>query len=303
MKGPHFESDGASPVSTLPGRPARTTTQLVPIRTVSEIQAAVQHDVAHAGSGAPARETSVKLSKDLFCGGVAGSLAKTVIAPLDRTKIIFQTSAHRAFSWRAVGHELRRIVDTEGVKGLWKGHSATLSRVIPYAGIQFATFQGVKRTVKDAQGGKDLAVWENLLAGAFAGAVSVACTYPLDLMRARMAVDHRTGSLWSNLMRGYGEGGVRSLFRGLPPTLIGILPYSGISFACFDFIKTRRQRATGRKSTPAENAATGAVSGFTVRFFFCWFAALCPRADCGKGSTGNVSAGHCAQAHANRRLH
>jgi hypothetical protein len=148
-----------------------------------------------------------RVSRDLLCGAVAGALAKTIIAPLDRTKIIFQTSNRKHFSWKGVGVEMRDIVSLEGVRGLWKGHTATMSRVVPYAAIQFASFGYLKRTVKASHNGADPAWWENLLAGAAAGALSVAATYPLDLMRARMAVDRRNGSLWGNLVRGYRAGG------------------------------------------------------------------------------------------------
>jgi solute carrier family 25 (mitochondrial carrier protein), member 16 len=33
------------------------------------------------------------------------------------------------------------------------------------------------------------------------------------------------------------EGGVRALYRGFLPTLIGMAPYAGLSFYCFEIIK------------------------------------------------------------------
>jgi hypothetical protein len=48
--------------------------------------------------------------KRLVAGGIAGAIAKTAIAPLDRTKIIFQTHPEKKFSLRAVTLELVRFL-------------------------------------------------------------------------------------------------------------------------------------------------------------------------------------------------
>ena len=54
-----------------------------------------------------------------FLGGLAGSLAKTIIAPLDRAKILFQISNER-FSLRAVARSLATTLRTEGARALFR---------------------------------------------------------------------------------------------------------------------------------------------------------------------------------------
>jgi hypothetical protein len=52
--------------------------------------------------------------------------------------------------------------------------------------------------------------------------------YPLDLARARMAVSTaQHESLLGVLRTLCREAGPGALFRGLTPTLVGIVPYSG----------------------------------------------------------------------------
>lgn len=139
---------------------------------------------------------------NMIAGGIAGMIAKTVVAPVDRIKILYQISSAR-FRLRDLPSVGYHIVQNEGFTALWKGNSATLVRVFPYAGIQFSVFNSMKSFfVERGSNGMEsdaslteksdrkwsLSPMESLLSGATAGVVSVLCTYPLDLTRAQLAV-------------------------------------------------------------------------------------------------------------------
>ena len=144
--------------------------------------------------------------RNLLAGGVAGMVAKSFVAPIDRIKILYQiSSAH--FRLRDVPGVAIRIINKEGWTALWKGNMATMIRVFPYSGIQFMVFDRIKThflqrhedgnhslySKRDAQGQNKSMKWglsplESLTSGAMAGAISVIATYPLDLTRAQLAV-------------------------------------------------------------------------------------------------------------------
>jgi len=90
----------------------------------------------------------------------------------------------------------------------------------------------------------------------------------LDLTRAQLAVlrtkkgpgETNIGfgaALYSN----YKSRGVVGLFRGVTPTIIGILPYSGLAFAFNEQAKRKIQTITGRDLTTIERMQCGALSG------------------------------------------
>jgi solute carrier family 25, member 42 len=192
------------------------------------------------------------LMKTLTAGGIAGIIAKTCSAPMDRIKIIFQTDSQRHFTLRKAAIEGRRVVVEEGVHNLWRGNSATVVRVFPYAGIQFAAFdvfnQRLQRIFKtnksDSKGGSGLTMAhfaERMLSGSGAGATAVLFTYPLDVIRARMAVQTNTVVYKSLIHAGQHmiqNEGLPSLWSGLRPTIIGIIPYAGLAFTGFHSIKS-----------------------------------------------------------------
>mmetsp|Transcript_26158 Transcript_26158/g.78490 ORF Transcript_26158/g.78490 Transcript_26158/m.78490 type:complete len:193 (+) Transcript_26158:2-580(+) len=118
-----------------------------------------------------------------------------------------------------------------------------------------------------------------MAAGGLAGATSTLCTYPIDLVRARRTVDFRGAvapSLFASWRDIVGSEGPCGLFRGLTPSLCGIVPYIGIDFAMFDVLKKECvARGWGLDDrgavAPLAKVACGAVAGvmgMTVAFPF-----------------------------------
>ncbi|KAF7269280.1 dephosphocoenzyme A carrier [Rhynchophorus ferrugineus] len=172
----------------------------------------------------------------LTAGAIAGALAKTTIAPLDRTKINFQIS-HKPYSTRKALKFLVETFKKQGFFALWRGNSATMARIVPYCAIQFTAHEQWKRVLKvDQQNGTPERLF---LAGSLAGVTSQALTYPLDLARARMAVTHKLeySTLRHVFSKIYSFEGMNAFYKGFIPTIVGVIPYAGVSFFTYDSLK------------------------------------------------------------------
>uniref|UniRef100_A0A8C7HJW0 Mitochondrial coenzyme A transporter SLC25A42 n=3 Tax=Oncorhynchus TaxID=8016 RepID=A0A8C7HJW0_ONCKI len=200
----------------------------------------------------------------LLSGALAGALAKTAVAPLDRTKIIFQ-GRQQHFS-----HEAYRLIYRtylkDGFLSLWRGNSATMVRVIPYAAIQFCAHEQYKRLLGGYFGfqGKALPPVPRLLAGSMAGTTAAMLTYPLDMVRARMAVTPK--EMYSNIIHVFvrisREEGLKTLYRGFTPTILGVVPYAGLSFFTYETLKKMHAERSGRPQPYSyERLVFGACAG------------------------------------------
>ncbi|CAB4394407.1 mitochondrial carrier [Rhizophagus irregularis] len=201
-------------------------------------------------------------------GGVAGCVAKTVIAPLDRVKILFQASNPHfqkyAGTWSGAFQASKEIYTINGVRGLFQGNSATLLRILPYAAIKFVAFEQIRHVLMPNE---DTA-FRHLISGSLAGITSVLCTYPLELIRVRLAFEVRNDSrvryvtLFKQI---YHESAashrklihfpIMNFYRGLNPTIIGMIPYAGVSFFTHylltEFCRTELADSTTKPSLAA----------------------------------------------------
>uniref|UniRef100_A0A3Q3KN39 Solute carrier family 25 member 42 n=1 Tax=Monopterus albus TaxID=43700 RepID=A0A3Q3KN39_MONAL len=203
--------------------------------------------------------------QSLVCGAFAGAVAKTVIAPLDRTKIIFQVSSNR-FSAKEAFRLIYCTYMKDGLLSLWRGNSATMVRVMPYAAIQFCSHERYKKRLGSYYGyqGKALPPFPRFLAGSLAGTTAAMLTYPLDMVRARMAVTAR--EMYSNIVHVFvrisRDEGVKTLYRGFTPTILGVIPYAGITFFTYETLKKLHTEKTKRPQPyPHERLAFGACAG------------------------------------------
>ena len=231
---------------------------------------------------------TARILTSLAAGGIAGGCAKTVIAPLDRygmiyhllacqlyimhnipfrSKIFFQTNEIRNYRFRYALRWLRHGYRNEGLFSLWRGNTATLARIVPYSAINFMAFEQYKSGL--GVGGPDAPGYLRFIAGSLAGTTGQMCTYPLDRARAVMAVSPSTQykNLYSVFCKIYHEEGLLALYRGLTPTLLGVIPYAGTSFFTYETLKSWAVERKGGDAlhpmlpSPLERLAAGAVAG------------------------------------------
>ena len=230
--------------------------------------------IGSLGSIAPEIPTTTKL---LLCGGVAGAFSKSCTAPLARITILRQLqSTGQVPGWvpganQGILRALSKIAREEGVRALWKGNGVTVIHRLPYSSINFYAYENImdwlegegtfakdggrsNRRRDDGRGAESTKTdkadanrrggvglgWDvsrRLFAGGSAGMIACALTYPLDLVRTRLAAQtttrHYDGLVNALFVIGRDEG-ARGLYRGLAPTLTGVGPNLAINFAAYE---------------------------------------------------------------------
>lgn len=203
-------------------------------------------------------------------GAIAGAAAKTVTAPLDRIKLLMQTHGLRAgqeAAKKGIGfiEAFALIGKEEGIKGYWKGNLPQVIRIIPYSAVQLFAYENYKKLFQGKDG--ELSVIGRLAAGACAGMTSTFVTYPLDVLRLRLAVDPGYKTMSEVALKMLKEEGVASFYNGLGPSLIGIAPYIAVNFCVFDLVKKALPEKY-QKRTEA-SLVTGLISA-TIATLMCY---------------------------------
>ncbi|KAK6729846.1 hypothetical protein RB195_006728 [Necator americanus] len=198
----------------------------------------------------------------LFCGAVAGCVAKTTIAPLDRTKIYFQVSTTRGYSFKSAFKFVIRTYREHGFFALFRGNSATMVRVTPYAAIQFAAFEQYRHWLNVDVDGKRTP-GKRCIVGSMAGATATCVTYPLDTAKARLSISTKEeyATLMSVFVKTARQDGIFALYRGLWPTVLGVTPYAGASFFTYETLKLTYEERTGQYPSGPWRMLFGAFAG------------------------------------------
>ncbi|XP_038678872.1 mitochondrial substrate carrier family protein B-like isoform X2 [Tripterygium wilfordii] len=210
----------------------------------------------------------------LLAGGVSGALSKSCTAPLGRLTILFQvqgmhtdaTTLRKASIWR----EASRIVSEEGFRAFWRGNLVTITHRLPYSSVNFYAYKHYKKLLHSIPGlanhkenkGADLFV--HFVGGGLSGMTAASTTYPLDLVRTRLAAQTNVmyyRGIWHALQTIRREEGVLGLYKGLGATLLGVGPNLAISFSVYECLRSLWQSNRPQDSTVIVSLACGSLSG------------------------------------------
>ncbi|KAG8067323.1 hypothetical protein GUJ93_ZPchr0005g15233 [Zizania palustris] len=201
--------------------------------------------------------------KRLISGGIAGVVSRTAVAPLEtiRTHLMVGSNGD------STAEVFQSIMKHEGWTGLFRGNFVNVIRVAPSKAIELFAFDTANKFLTPKSGEQQkIPIPPSLVAGAFAGVSSTLCTYPLELIKTRLTIQR---GVYDNFLHAFvkivREEGPTELYRGLTPSLIGVVPYAATNYFAYDTLKKVYKKMfktnqIGNVPTLLIGSAAGAIS-------------------------------------------
>ncbi|KAF3453680.1 hypothetical protein FNV43_RR04121 [Rhamnella rubrinervis] len=199
----------------------------------------------------------------LISGAIAGAVSRSAVAPLEtmRTHLMVGSCGD------SITEVFHSIMETEGWKGLFRGNLVNVIRVAPSKAIELFAYDTVKKHLTPKPGEETkLLIPASSIAGAVAGFSSTLCTYPLELIKTRLTIQRGVyKNFFDAFLKIVREEGPAELYRGLTPSLIGVIPYAATSYFAYDTLrkaykKAFNQEEIGNVSTLLMGSAAAAIS-------------------------------------------
>jgi len=184
-------------------------------------------------------------------GGSIGAISKTIMAPVERVKLLMQTQDSNPAVLRGevkrysgIGDCFRRVHSEQGLKAFWRGNFVNCLRYAPQQGSALAFNDFLNNAFPNYSSTTDF--WKSfgtkLFSGGLAGACANTICYPFDFARTRLASDLKSGKpqfkgIWDCIWTTLKNQGITGLYTGWMVTCMGAFVYRAGQLGCFKQIQ------------------------------------------------------------------
>ncbi|WFD21301.1 hypothetical protein MCAP1_003562 [Malassezia caprae] len=127
---------------------------------------------------------------------LSGALARVFIGlllnPISIVKARYESSHYSKDAYPTLGASLRSLYREGGIRGFFRGFSATALRDAPYAGLYLAFYEQHKHWLGRWTHGESGAWWVVSASGLGAGILATVLTHPFDILKTRMQTTPET---------------------------------------------------------------------------------------------------------------
>eukprot|EP00049_Salpingoeca_infusionum_P022467 m.6927 g.6927 ORF g.6927 m.6927 type:complete len:299 (-) comp5206_c0_seq1:256-1152(-) len=178
----------------------------------------------------------------LFGGAFAGLCVAHVLTPVEliKCKMQAQNVEGAARVYNSSFDCLIKVVKEDGiVRGLFRGHTATLLREIPGNMAWYTTYHTLKKQFTPEGGtDEDIPLMMNALAGGLSGAMYWTAFYPADTVKSlQQGTQKYANSSFITIFRDVLKNdGFKALYRGWGLTVTRAIPSNAVLFATYELV-------------------------------------------------------------------
>ncbi|KAB1227506.1 Mitochondrial thiamine pyrophosphate carrier, partial [Morella rubra] len=234
---------------------------LLMVMPYTAIQFTVLHKFKTFAAGSSKTEDHIHLSPYLsyVSGALAGCAATLGSYPFDLLRTILASQGEPKV-YPNMRSAFLDIVRTRGFRGLYSGLSPTLVEIVPYAGLQFGTYDTFKRwtmawnryrssnsSLTSTEDG--LSSFQLFVCGLAAGTCAKLVCHPLDVVKKRFQVEGlqrhpRYGArvehdAYRNMFHAVRQilqlEGWAGLYKGIVPSTVKAAPAGAVTFVAYEY--------------------------------------------------------------------
>lgn len=174
-----------------------------------------------------------------ICGGTAGCVAKTCVAPFTRLVILMQVQSLQPSSGGRYGaiETVKHIYRQEGVLVFWRGNGVMILHRFPACGLKFEGTHFFKKQLERRVPALSL-YWRSFFGGALGASCATAVVYPLDVVKTRLTIQRKRHFHYKGILDALHkipkEEGFFGFYRGFGVSLLVVVPTIGFNFAFYD---------------------------------------------------------------------
>lgn len=173
-------------------------------------------------------------------GAMGNIVSSAIMVPKELITQRMQAGA-KGRSWQV----LLRIMEKDGLLGLYAGYSATLLRNLPAGVLSYSSFEYLKGAVLSRTKQSRLEPFQSVCCGALAGAISASLTTPLDVVKTRLmtqvhgdAMNKVSAAMYSGVRATVKqilkEEGLVGFTRGMGARVIHSACFSALGYFAFE---------------------------------------------------------------------
>ncbi|KLO17273.1 mitochondrial carrier [Schizopora paradoxa] len=206
-------------------------------------------------------------NNSMIAGAGGGLVASVVTCPLDviKTKLQAQHARHGDIAYKGIASTVKHILRVDGLRGMYRGLGPTILGYLPTWAIYFAVYDSIKTRFGDTPLGisdpppntkqhiypaaqvkgyqpvmREHPWGLHILSAMTAGACSTICTNPLWVIKTRFQARPSSEGRYRNTLDAvrtiYRTEGISAFYRGLFPSLLGIL-HVAVQFPLYEKLK------------------------------------------------------------------
>ncbi|XP_013786684.1 calcium-binding mitochondrial carrier protein SCaMC-2-like [Limulus polyphemus] len=173
-----------------------------------------------------------------IAGSLAGGFSQTVIYPLEvlKTRLALRKTGQYYGIWDAAN----KLYNNGGIKNFYRGYVPNLLGILPYAGIDLAIYETLKKMyLRQHSKQEDPGVLVLLACGTISSSCGQIASYPLALVRTRLQVQENTSeNSMVSVFRGIVQReGFSGLYRGMTPNFMKVAPAVSISYVVYEHVR------------------------------------------------------------------